>query len=476
MHRIFRGLASTIERLMQPRRDAKCARLESEAVEVAAASTSRGVLLCLPDTAASMSREVLNEFFAQPAYLFSFQNNISHLELLFCCRTPRYSAVASYAAGLELARLNRLKLISRSHVCSLVVKRLILFRNKCAVRTPLHLAKHMLLRRLPSIVLDVLHVSRHESDAAVTSSTGTCGIPSRDSLLLPRQLSGMFGSSSHLIPSSIVNGDTLVLLSRRGEGDFGIVHEVFHREQNSFYALKKMKRRVKNKRHLSACLREVDIMRQLRISPHVVRYFDSWTSDYLHIQMELCFGNFCQVTGKRFHSEEFMMRVLAHVSCALCTMHGLGLVHLDIKPENIYVASGHSSMSPIFKIGDFGTARSVKDTDDIDEGTNTYLAPELLHGNYSMLDKADIFSLGVMVYECVRGQRMTAQCAAILRTTGFVPRFTDRISDDLFALLEQMMQTDASLRPSARDITALPRVRSMFIDSPELLPSLQVQP
>ncbi len=192
--------------------------------------------------------------------------------------------------------------------------------------------------------------------------------------------------------------------------------------------------------------------------------------------MELCLGSFCQVTGKQFHSEEFMLRVLAHVACALCSMHSLGFVHLDIKPDNIYVAADDSSALPTFKIGDFGTARSTSDLDDIEDGTNTYLAPELLSGNYSMLDKADIFSLGVMVYECVRGQRMTAQCAASLRMSGSVPRFPERISDDLFALLGQMMQLDASLRPSARDIIAMPRVRAMLIKSPELGPSLEVTP
>jgi serine/threonine protein kinase len=155
----------------------------------------------------------------------------------------------------------------------------------------------------------------------------------------------------------------------------------------------------------------------------------------------------------------------------------LGFVHLDIKPENIYVYIDPCSRVPIFKIGDFGTARSVTDIDDVEDGDNLYMANEILNSHqnphpYRQFDKADIFSLGVVIYEALRGVPITKECIQSLRS-GSVPR-CDRISDELFALLEQMMHQNPSMRPSARDISNMPLIQSLFISSPELLPSLEI--
>jgi serine/threonine protein kinase len=494
---------------------------------------------------------------------------LNRLESFFLLRPLQNAAACSLVVGFSFEHLNRLKSISRSSLCLQLVKRLLYFPKPPAVQKRFSFARRIVLRLLPGIVLDVLHVCLRDSHAgharleecvkeegewerqpassgslffrnivtgetrwdepggrvttkaaaeavhqaagsfATETSAGKRGIRSCESILLPRQLSDRFSPqvlSSPLVPLSIVNGDTFVIVSQRGEGDFGCVHEVFHRELNGFYALKKLKRKTRKQRHVDACLREVDIMSRLRCSPHVVRYQDSWIHDYLHIQMELCEGNLSQVSGAKLHSEDFMLRVLCHVACALSSMHGLGFVHLDIKPDNIYVVTDPCSKLPTYKLGDFGTARSVSDTEDIEDGSNIYMAPELLgmsdacfssaqSAAHCSLVKADIFSLGVMVYEAVRGQRMTAHCIHTLRDTGFMPRFPESISDELYttptpntitvysycfevvyryALLARMTNRDPCLRPSARDITRLPRMQSMLISSPELLPSLDV--
>lgn len=312
----------------------------------------------------------------------------------------------------------------------------------------------------------------NESNETVGTSMSSC----RHCSSLSQQWSDRFSGESAL---PLLHGSKFVIISERGEGSYGVVFEVFHRTDNRYYAVKKLKRKATTTKELSACFREVDILTQVQSSPHVVRYYDSWVSDhYLHIQMELCQENLCKFLGSGFVTEERMLRVLAHVSCALCTLHGLGFVHLDIKPENIYVHIDPCSRLPIFKIGDFGTARCTADTEDVEEGTNLYLAPEVLNPPpeqpYKQFEKADIFSLGVMIYEALRGVPMTSDCINRLRDSGFVPRYPDRISDTVFALLHQMMNPDPSMRPSARDITKMPLIQSLFISSPELQPSLEI--
>ncbi len=307
-----------------------------------------------------------------------------------------------------------------------------------------------------------------------TIGTSTSASSCRHCSSLSQQWSDRFSGESSL---PLLHGDKFAIISERGEGSYGVVFEVFHRTDNRYYAVKKLKRKAITAKELTKCFREVDVLTQVQSSPHVVRYYDSWVSDqFLHIQMELCQENLCKFLLSGYISEERMLRVLAHICCALCTIHGLGFVHLDIKPENIYVYIDPCSRLPIFKIGDFGTARSMTDTEDVEEGTNLYLAPEMLRDEhpYKQFDKADIFSLGVVIYEALRGTPMTSDCIVMLRDSGHLPRYSDRISDTVFALLQQMMHPDPSLRPSARDITTMPLIQSLFISSPELQPSLEI--
>lgn len=76
-------------------------------------------------------------------------------------------------------------------------------------------------------------------------------------------------------------------------------------------------------------------------------------------------------------------------------MHQLGLAHLDIKPENIYVIGDMR-----YKIGDFGLIADNKDERDIQEGDSRYLAQELLNCDPKdcNLQKGDVFSLGATIY------------------------------------------------------------------------------
>jgi serine/threonine protein kinase len=89
------------------------------------------------------------------------------------------------------------------------------------------------------------------------------------------------------------------------------------------------------------------------------------------------------------------------VECKVCKgldfIHGRGIAHLDVKPDNIYVKNG------IYKLGDFGCATLIDRSLAIEEGDSRYMPPEMLNDKYEHLDKVDIFSLGAAVYELIRG-------------------------------------------------------------------------
>lgn len=88
---------------------------------------------------------------------------------------------------------------------------------------------------------------------------------------------------------------------------------------------------------------------------------------------------------------------------AMNELHKKGIVHLDIKPENIL-----ESQSGRFKLGDLGLAKlqtKIIEDQDIPEGDWRYKAKELLNENPNIpipdLKKADVFSLGISMYELI---------------------------------------------------------------------------
>jgi NIMA (never in mitosis gene a)-related kinase len=85
------------------------------------------------------------------------------------------------------------------------------------------------------------------------------------------------------------------------------------------------------------------------------------------------------------------------VVSALLYLHKNGIVHRDIKPQNIFVREDSS-----LAVGDFGLSRlpsSSKELADVILGTPQYMAPEVVNGNPSYTTKSDIWATGVMFFE-----------------------------------------------------------------------------
>ena len=99
--------------------------------------------------------------------------------------------------------------------------------------------------------------------------------------------------------------------------------------------------------------------------------------------------------------------ILAQVAEALDTVHTHGLVHRDVKPANILVASGEGYEHAY--LGDFGVAKQVRTESGLTQtgafiGTVDYAAPEQLEGK-AVDARADIYALGCVLYQCLTGLR-----------------------------------------------------------------------
>jgi serine/threonine protein kinase len=119
-------------------------------------------------------------------------------------------------------------------------------------------------------------------------------------------------------------------------------------------------------------------------------------------------GTLADRGGKPLPPEE-AVRIVCQVGDALSYAHAMGVVHRDVKPSNVLFAKSGNVL-----LADFGIAQVVQsqhetDTDsDIVSGTPAYMAPEQRAGK-SVDGRADIYALGVLLYELLTGKRANEQ-------------------------------------------------------------------
>ena len=256
-----------------------------------------------------------------------------------------------------------------------------------------------------------------------------------------------------------------------GEGAFSVVYRVRNRVDKQWYALKKTKKSIKAQAERARVFREAQTLAHLRESTngckYILQYYASWSAD-LHFCLltELCDWSLrdrieSAVLGSASISTAHLFDLVVHVSTGLHALHSRNLVHLDIKPDNIFFSSAHS----VFKIGDLGLVLNTDgiQVDDICEGDCRYLPRELLKPKVPFdLSKADVFSFGMTLYEMVtlRSLPTEGQSWHDLRDGRLVLPSLDQVNgqDDveyvlfLFRLIPLMLQDECTRRPRCADI------------------------
>ncbi|MFT5883419.1 MAG: serine/threonine protein kinase, partial [Crocinitomicaceae bacterium] len=231
--------------------------------------------------------------------------------------------------------------------------------------------------------------------------------------------------------------------------------------------------------------------------PNLVKVFDFGNIEgILYIVMELAPGRslFDSVHGKSVEMSE-ASRLISDMCRGLEHAHNAGLIHRDIKPANVLV---DDSARP--KIVDFGLARPLSNTHTGGTiyGTKGYTAPEVLTDPRNIDQRADIFSVGAMLYELLTGQMPpdpyvpasslsdsdTAFDTIILKAIH--PQRSLRYSnagemadelDELAARLEQVSSQPAGLqvvtRPVQRSSSSLPHTR-IQVKQPSSAPTIAI--
>lgn len=256
--------------------------------------------------------------------------------------------------------------------------------------------------------------------------------------------------------------DNYEIIENLGSGHFGTVFKCKNKFDGLIYAIKVLNTATKTAINEAQALASLNVMYE---STHIVRYFSSWKEDQtVYIVMEMCSKNLEQWSHQTPKIDEKMIRkIIKHLCKALSKLHKDKMVHLDIKPENILISN-----SGKYKLSDLGLVKVLENKEDVrtlTEGDARYMAKELLNdfsfedvsSNKADLTKADIFSLGITMYEL-----MTRNVINLPKNGQLWHQLRDNnipmleklgsYSNSLKRLISSMMDSDPAKRPSAKDI------------------------
>lgn len=222
----------------------------------------------------------------------------------------------------------------------------------------------------------------------------------------------------------------LEILGLLGSGGMGTVYKARQRKLDRLVALKLLHPEVEEDPTFGERFaREARAMARL-IHPHIAVVYDyGQTAGTHYLLMEYVEGvTLREVIASGSLSPERSLAIIPQICEALQFAHDAKVVHRDIKPENILI-----SRQGQVKIADFGLAKlTASGRDDLSltdvrqaVGTPHYMAPEQLENSHAVDHRADIYALGVVIYEMLTGELPLGRFAPPSHKSGVDARLDD---------------------------------------------------
>ncbi|EGR29001.1 protein kinase domain protein [Ichthyophthirius multifiliis] len=262
--------------------------------------------------------------------------------------------------------------------------------------------------------------------------------------------------------------DEFEIIQKIGKGKYAKVYKVKKIDNGKFYAVKYLhkKKLEQIEDAFESIFNELKILRMLN-HPNCIKIIATYEDEYgYYILTELYDSNkTLQGELQKFENPQFGYNVVRHIMKQLLKgieyVHSLGIMHRDLKPQNIMFQNEDNTSLNDLKIIDFGLAQFTKDTHFIyvHVGTPGYVAPEILANqseNHRYSEQCDLFSIGVILHILLTGKsvfpgkkfsqvlELNKQCQI-----KFEGKLYEQINKDSMDLLYKLLEPNPLLRLSA---------------------------
>lgn len=254
--------------------------------------------------------------------------------------------------------------------------------------------------------------------------------------------------------------DEFKVIKKMGEGAYGKVVLAEHKEDPAYRIIIKCidKQRILvdtwvRDRQLGTIPSEIQVMATLNHDPHpnIMRIIDYYEDpNYYYLETPI-FGDppaidlFDFIEVKKDMTEIECQYIFTQIVNAIYHLHKHGIVHRDIKDENVIVDE-----RGIIKLIDFGSAGYVKlGPFDVFVGTIDYASPEVLRGEKYEGKPQDIWALGILLYTMIYKENPFYNVDEIMEGDLRVPYV---VSEKSLALIEKILVRDINKRPTITDI------------------------
>src|SRR5262249_28318941 len=264
---------------------------------------------------------------------------------------------------------------------------------------------------------------------------------------------GLFISAAILQPGDVL-GNRYDILQLLGEGGMGAVYKARDRELDRFVALKLIRPELAASPDILARFKQELLLAHQVTHKNVIRIYDLADADGVKfITMEFVEGSDLRrlLVDKGKVAPAEAVEIIRQVCYALHAAHSVGVIHRDLKPQNV-MQDVHGRIL----VMDFGLARSVE-SDGMTQtgalvGTMEYMSPEQAMGN-ALDQRSDLFALGLIFFELLTGSvpyKAETALASLLKRNQqrAIPAITidPNIPKSLSDIVSKCLERDLNLR------------------------------
>jgi calcium-dependent protein kinase len=266
-----------------------------------------------------------------------------------------------------------------------------------------------------------------------------------------------------------------------GKGSFGVVRTGYRIKEISphkIYAIKSIDKTKISQRDIDNLEKEIDIISSLD-HPNIARFYETFHDErYFHIVTELCRGKelskLLKQNGGKLNERKCRI-IIMKILHAINYCHSHGIVHCDLKPDNIIFESPNEEEENEdilnlldLKLLDFGLSSRIKKNEKLNNtvGTAYFIAPETIKGEYD--EKCDVWSIGVILYYILSGKfPFTGNSnfeifEKIQKSEPVFKNLFKDVSQNAIDFIKKCLVKNPNERPSAKECLSHPWLEPIF--------------